>query len=83
MANQYLGFRVAPADVAFGLMAEYEADPHPRKVSLIAGTYRDENGRPWILPSVKEVRKIGKILYHFLPKALSLKLDYRQSKISW
>lgn len=55
MTRQYLNIPVAPADLAFGLMADFDADPHPRKVSLIAGAYRDENGLPWILPSVKEV----------------------------
>jgi aspartate/tyrosine/aromatic aminotransferase len=55
MTKQYLDLPVAPADLAFGLMAEFDADPHPSKVSLIAGAYRDENGLPWILPSVNEV----------------------------
>lgn len=55
MANQYLEISVAPVDIAFGLMAEFQEDKHSRKVSLIAGAYRDENGEPWILPSVKEV----------------------------
>ncbi|KAI9168083.1 Aspartate aminotransferase cytoplasmic [Paramyrothecium foliicola] len=56
MTDQYLGLPIAPADTAFGLMAEYDADPHPKKVSLIAGAYRDENGLPWVLPSVKEAK---------------------------
>lgn len=55
MTRQYLDIPVAPADLAFGLMADFDADSHLRKVSLIAGAYRDENGLPWILPSVKEV----------------------------
>lgn len=55
MAKQYLDLQIAPADIAFGLMADFEADPHPKKVSLIAGAYRNENGKPWVLPSVKEV----------------------------
>jgi aspartate/tyrosine/aromatic aminotransferase len=55
MTKQYLDLPVAPADIAFGLMTDFEADPHPKKVSMIAGAYRDENGDPWILPSVKEV----------------------------
>lgn len=63
MAKQYLDLQIAPADIAFGLMAEFEADPHPRKVSLIAGAYRNENGEPWILSSVKEVlpRSISRV----------------------
>lgn len=56
MAKQYLDLPVPPADPAFGLMADFDADTHPDKVSLIAGAYRDENGKPWILPSVKKVK---------------------------
>jgi aspartate aminotransferase len=55
MVNQYLNLPIAPADAAFGLMADFDADPHPNKVSLIAGAYRDANGKPWILPSVLKV----------------------------
>ncbi len=55
MEKQYLNLQIPPADVAFGLMADFEADPHPNKVSLVAGAYRDENGNPWILPSVRRV----------------------------
>lgn len=55
MGKEYLDLPVPPADTAFGLMADFDADAHPNKVSLIAGAYRDENGKPWILPSVKKV----------------------------
>lgn len=55
MSGQYLNLSVVPADAAFGLMADYDADPFPNKVSLIAGAYRDEHGRPWVLPSVRKV----------------------------
>ncbi|KAJ5771817.1 hypothetical protein N7520_002346 [Penicillium odoratum] len=54
MEHQYLDISIAPADTAFGLMADFDADTHPSKVSLIAGAYRDENGNPWVLPSVKK-----------------------------
>ncbi|KAJ6113450.1 hypothetical protein N7523_006767 [Penicillium sp. IBT 18751x] len=57
MGNQYLDLSIAPADTAFGLMADFEADPHPSKVSLIAGAYREENGKPWVLPSVKKAKE--------------------------
>lgn len=55
MGRQYLDLPIAPPDVAFGLMAKYDTDAHPNKVSLIAGAYRDENGSPWVLPSVERV----------------------------
>jgi aspartate/tyrosine/aromatic aminotransferase len=55
MTRQYLDIPVSPADLAFGLMADFDADSHPSTVFLIAGAYRDENGLPWVLPGVKEV----------------------------
>lgn len=59
MEKQYLDLPIAQADIAFGLMADFEIDPHPEKVSIIAGAYRDENGQPWVLPSVKKVLGIS------------------------
>ncbi|KAF5863017.1 Aspartate aminotransferase [Aspergillus alliaceus] len=55
MGSQYLDVPVLPPDVAFGLLADFGADQNPKKVSLIAGAYRDENGLPWIFPSVKQM----------------------------
>ena len=36
----------------------FAADPNPKKVALAVGAYRDENGKPWILPSVKAAEAI-------------------------
>ncbi|KAL3447311.1 pyridoxal phosphate-dependent transferase [Aspergillus insuetus] len=47
-----------PADAIFALTAEYIADPCPQKVNLGQGTYRDDNGQPWVLPAVREARRI-------------------------
>ncbi|KAL4878738.1 pyridoxal phosphate-dependent transferase [Aspergillus karnatakaensis] len=58
MASEYLNIPRTPPDTAFSLMASFDADPHPNKVSLIAGAYRDENGKPWILPSVQKAKNI-------------------------
>lgn len=44
-----------PLDEAYALTAAYKADDFPQKVILGAGVYKDENGKPWILPCVKEV----------------------------
>lgn len=46
---------VLERDEAFAITADFNADKDPRKVSLGAGVYRDENSKPWILPSVKAV----------------------------
>ncbi|KAH7084252.1 aspartate aminotransferase [Paraphoma chrysanthemicola] len=56
MSKSYLDLLATPADGAFGLIASFDVDPRPRKVSLIAGAYRDENGEPWILPSVQQAK---------------------------
>lgn len=45
----------AEEDLMFGLSAAYNNDPHPRKVNLGVGTYRDEQAKPWVLPAVAKV----------------------------
>jgi aspartate aminotransferase, cytoplasmic len=44
-------------DAIFALTAEYLKDSHPQKVNLGQGTYRDADGKPWVLPSVKKARE--------------------------
>ena len=53
-----------PRDEAFAITADVLADSHPNKVSLGAGVYRDENSKPWILPSVKAVSLGSSFLYN-------------------
>lgn len=45
----------APEDPMFGLMAAYKRDTDPKKVDLGIGAYRDNHGKPWILPVVRQV----------------------------
>ncbi|KAJ5206498.1 aminotransferase [Penicillium cf. griseofulvum] len=61
--------RFIPPDAIFALTAQYAADRSPQKVNLGQGTYRDEHGNPWVLPSVRESRKLlSKELNHeYLP----------------
>lgn len=44
-----------PGDPIFGLMSQYAKDPAEFKASLTIGVYRDEDGKPWVLPTVKKV----------------------------
>lgn len=53
----------APEDPIYGLMDAYEADQSPKKVNLGVGAYRDENGRPWILPVVQKVCTLFRYLH--------------------
>ncbi|KAL4792206.1 pyridoxal phosphate-dependent transferase [Aspergillus venezuelensis] len=42
---------------AFALAAKYQHDADPDKVDLLIGAYRDNNGKPWQLPSVMEAKR--------------------------
>lgn len=46
-----------PPDPILGLNAKFQESQDPRKVNLTIGAYRDESGKPWILPSVREGMK--------------------------
>lgn len=43
-----------PTDPILGLMAEFKADPNPKKVDLSVGVYKDEVGNTPVLKSVKK-----------------------------
>ena len=47
---------LAPPDPIFHLTASYVADPQvAEKINLGVGAYRDDSGKPWVLPVVKKV----------------------------
>ena len=48
------GITAAPPIEVFKLSADYQADQTATKVNLSVGAYRDDNGKPWILPVVKK-----------------------------
>jgi aspartate aminotransferase len=44
-------------DAILGIAENFKACTDPNKVNVCVGAYRDENGKPWILPSVTEAEK--------------------------
>ncbi|TMW56248.1 hypothetical protein Poli38472_008896 [Pythium oligandrum] len=48
---------MGPADPILGLTERFNKDTDSRKVSLGAGAYRDDNGKPYVLPSVLEAER--------------------------
>ncbi|TID24487.1 putative aspartate aminotransferase [Venturia nashicola] len=66
-------FTAAPyvkPDAIFDVTRTYDADAFPQKVNLGPGTYRDENGDPWVLPSVRMAKeKIKSCGHEYLPIA--------------
>ncbi|CDR45088.1 CYFA0S16e01970g1_1 [Cyberlindnera fabianii] len=57
MPHIFSDIQKLPPDALFDLKARYTADSRADKVDLGIGAYRDENGKPWVLPSVKEAEK--------------------------
>ena len=47
-----------PADPILGIVEEWRKDPSSVKVNLSAGTYKDNEGKPYILNCVKAAQKI-------------------------
>ncbi|KAI0067677.1 hypothetical protein BV25DRAFT_849236 [Artomyces pyxidatus] len=43
-----------PPDPILGITEAFKADKDPRKINLGAGTYRDGNGKPYVLNAVKK-----------------------------
>lgn len=49
--------KMAPPDVILGITEAFLNDKNPKKVNLGVGAYRDDNSKPWVLPSVNEAQK--------------------------
>ena len=47
---------LAVADTIFKLTSDFKQDPFPQKISLGVGAYRDNDGKPWVLPVVAKVQ---------------------------
>jgi len=48
---------MGPEDAILGLSVAFNKDAHPQKVNLGVGAYRTEEGKPYVLPVVKEVEE--------------------------
>ncbi|PRD22466.1 UNVERIFIED_CONTAM: Aspartate aminotransferase [Trichonephila clavipes] len=44
---------LGPPDAILGITDAYKKDTNPKKVNLGVGAYRDDNGKPYVLPSVR------------------------------
>ncbi|XP_046999910.1 aspartate aminotransferase, mitochondrial [Schistocerca americana] len=45
---------MGPPDAILGVTEAYKRDTNPKKINLGVGAYRDDNGKPFVLPSVRE-----------------------------
>ncbi|KAK7747581.1 hypothetical protein SLS62_009080 [Diatrype stigma] len=59
-----------PPDAIFDVTRRFLGDSYPNKVNLGQGTYRDEKGQPWVLPSVRMAKtELGECGHEYLPIA--------------
>lgn len=45
-----------PPDAILGVTEAFKADKDPKKINLGVGAYRDAEGKPYVLPTVRKVR---------------------------
>ncbi|CAD6184410.1 unnamed protein product [Caenorhabditis auriculariae] len=48
---------MGPPDAILGVTEAYKADKNPKKINLGVGAYRDDQGKPFVLPSVKQAEQ--------------------------
>ena len=51
---------LGPPDAILGVTEAYKKDPNPKKINLGVGAYRDDDGKPYVLPSVLKAEEIMK-----------------------
>lgn len=54
----YSDVPMGPADPILGLNEMFGKDTDPRKISLGVGAYRDDSGKPYVLPSVRQAEQL-------------------------
>lgn len=71
MASRFQNVELGPPVEVFALNKLFVEDSFQNKVSLGVGAYRDDMGKPWVLPVVKKVEKImatdDTLLHEYLP----------------
>lgn len=51
---------MGPPDAILGIAQAFRDCTDERKVNVCVGAYRDENGQPWVLPSVRQAEVLMK-----------------------
>lgn len=58
----------AGPDIQFDVTRRFLADEDSTKINLGQGTYRDGDGKPWVLPSIKMAKEsLGEFNHEYLP----------------
>jgi len=57
MSSFFENVALAPPNSILGVALECKSDPFPTKIDLTLGAYRNEEGKPEVLPSVRDAEK--------------------------
>ena len=57
VTSPWADFAMAPPDPIIGLNEAFQRDDFPQKVIVGVGAYRDDAGKPYVLPCVEEAEK--------------------------
>lgn len=57
MSEFFTEIKQLPPDPLFGIKSRFSKDSRTSKVDLGIGAYRDNNGKPWVLPAVKKAER--------------------------
>lgn len=71
LVSWWSNVEMGPPDVILGVTEAYKRDNSAKKMNLGVGAYRDDNGKPYVLPSVRKAEEL----------LLSEKLDKEYSPI--
>lgn len=57
-SSAWASVQQAPADKILGITTAFQQDKSPHKINLGVGAYRGDDGKPWVLPTVKQAEQI-------------------------
>ncbi|KAK8741076.1 hypothetical protein OTU49_002482, partial [Cherax quadricarinatus] len=69
-SSWWSGVEMGPPDAILGVTEAFKKDTNPKKMNLGVGAYRDDNGKPYILPSVRKAEELiisQKLDHEYLP----------------
>ena len=56
---------MGPPDAIIGVNDAFKKDSNPSKMNLGVGAYRDDTGKPFVLPSVRKAEEAIRSLVNF------------------
>lgn len=78
---------MGPPDPILGVTEAFKRDPNPKKMNLGVGAYRDDNNKPFILPSVKlvylSVQHMYLLTLFFTPLYVWCRLKLKLRRRTW